>query len=1156
MKKHLRIMAFIVVMASVMCLSLTVNVSASTSICKNVWLDGATEYNGNYYRMIPIYSDWHFAKEYCELIGGHLATVTSEGENNFVFSLVRGVSNTWLGATDEETEGVWKWVTGESFDYKNWKNGEPNNSQNIEHYLHIYPDNEQWNDTTLSGIDPYMVCEWEKEYIAEARNIRVDVDTDFCNQLLLYDGHVYKAYTQAVTWHDAKKLCENAGGHLATIKDSSENTVVLSYANQIYRTSYYLGATDEEGRWKWVTDEPFNYTCWARNQPSGYYQHYLQGCYPIGYLTWDDLENAYRYYICEWEDLSVVGAQYIGGKLHSSNWDADMSQHWHECHVCENVKIISDHKYDENGICVVCKHRNGTKRGFLDEDGVTRYYYKDNEYATRWFNINNKWYYFGASDGAMFIGDSLKISGKTYLFTEDHSALEGFVDTEDGTMFYKQGYPCTGWQDTDGDGVNDAYFYATTSLQCKESRKIGAFYYEYDETTGKLSKYTGFLDTESGLKYYKDGTQVYGWIKPDGTILNGQASVTIKDAYYFAFGDGKDFIQVTEREKTIGGIVREFNEDHTVKAYTGWYTNKTTEAKNYYVDGAIVDGWQEIDGNTYYFSRSITDTRGYGDMVTGWLRIGGKLYRFLTTGALFEGETLKVAGVSYYFNDDHSVFTGLRAEEGGVRFYNAEGVYVTGWADTDGDGARESYFYLSNGYKCQKSGEYPDVNGVKRFYVYNEETDRLTICDGFYNDGVGTKFYIKGIQYTGWVSASGNIVENPGVKTKNAYYFTIGNGIDHYMFVGDSLTYGGIVREFDENHLLKTYTGWMNNPTTGARNYYVNGEKITGWQELDGNTYYFARSAGDSYGDMSTGWMRIGGKLYRFLTTGALFKGELLNIGGTVYYFNADNSVFTGLREEEGGVRFYNSDGVYVTGWADTDGDGARESYFYLSNGYKCRKSGEYPDVNGTKRFYIYNEETDRLTICEGFYNDGVGTKFYVKGVQYTGWVSASGNIIDNPGVKTQNAYYFAINDGVNYYMFEGSERTVGGIVREFDENHLVKAYTGWMNNTVTGNPNYYIKGEIQSGWMLTDEGAYVYLSRSNKLNEGIAYGDVLTGWQKIGGKVYYFRGINSTPMAALITDAEKDLTYNGVRKTYHINQIPSGDEMLPSDYYIVDAPF
>jgi len=35
--------------------------------------------------------------------------------------------NVWLGATDLEQEGEWRWVTGEVIDYGYFSEGEPNN---------------------------------------------------------------------------------------------------------------------------------------------------------------------------------------------------------------------------------------------------------------------------------------------------------------------------------------------------------------------------------------------------------------------------------------------------------------------------------------------------------------------------------------------------------------------------------------------------------------------------------------------------------------------------------------------------------------------------------------------------------------------------------------------------------------------------------------------------------------------------------------------------------------------------------------------------------------------------------------------------------------------------------------------------------------------
>ena len=79
--------------------------------------------------------------------GGYLATITSLDENNDVDEIA--TSNEWLGATDRELEGTWKWLTGENWTYSNWNPNEPNNSGN-EDGLHFYS-NGKWNDIPLTN---------------------------------------------------------------------------------------------------------------------------------------------------------------------------------------------------------------------------------------------------------------------------------------------------------------------------------------------------------------------------------------------------------------------------------------------------------------------------------------------------------------------------------------------------------------------------------------------------------------------------------------------------------------------------------------------------------------------------------------------------------------------------------------------------------------------------------------------------------------------------------------------------------------------------------------------------------------------------------------------------------------------------------------------
>jgi hypothetical protein len=52
-------------------------------------------------------------------VSGYLATITSEAENDFIVERLEG--NGWIGASDAEEEGVWRWVTGPEEGQQFWQ---------------------------------------------------------------------------------------------------------------------------------------------------------------------------------------------------------------------------------------------------------------------------------------------------------------------------------------------------------------------------------------------------------------------------------------------------------------------------------------------------------------------------------------------------------------------------------------------------------------------------------------------------------------------------------------------------------------------------------------------------------------------------------------------------------------------------------------------------------------------------------------------------------------------------------------------------------------------------------------------------------------------------------------------------------------------------
>ncbi len=151
--------------------------------------------NQHYYEFVAdAHKTWDDAKVLAEGriylgLGGYLATVTSEAENTLIASKLGG--DGWFGASDAESEGIWKWVTGpeagqqfwqdstdagtsgENFQgyavngmYNNWVSGEPNNSdgtrggEDVAHYYATGTNAGKWNDfasTNTVSISGYIV---------------------------------------------------------------------------------------------------------------------------------------------------------------------------------------------------------------------------------------------------------------------------------------------------------------------------------------------------------------------------------------------------------------------------------------------------------------------------------------------------------------------------------------------------------------------------------------------------------------------------------------------------------------------------------------------------------------------------------------------------------------------------------------------------------------------------------------------------------------------------------------------------------------------------------------------------------------------------------------------------------------------------------------
>jgi len=133
--------------------------NTSISISITVILNDGVMFRGHFYKVISQEMSWHDVKTYAESLGAHLVTINNDPENRFVCDLVTdsGITDRfWIGLTDEELEGDFRWGTDEPLAYTNWDVTEPNNLINEDH-VEVMPNNRLWNDVFSGGARPFVL---------------------------------------------------------------------------------------------------------------------------------------------------------------------------------------------------------------------------------------------------------------------------------------------------------------------------------------------------------------------------------------------------------------------------------------------------------------------------------------------------------------------------------------------------------------------------------------------------------------------------------------------------------------------------------------------------------------------------------------------------------------------------------------------------------------------------------------------------------------------------------------------------------------------------------------------------------------------------------------------------------------------------------------
>ena len=940
--------------------------------------------------------------------------------------------------------------------------------------------------------------EYNRDGILTRSKIRSIVYGDESSDI--YTESKYNAYTQQKTYEFTSQQRTDSKGNTfytsETTYNNDDGTLRRrsTYDNDETKTYYnkdnkVVAVMDKDGTWKDGTGKVI-----GRNE-------YKDGDYQDTYVSFKSRTGEIDSYTIDTyisKDKTYEKKQYDGnGKLIYQSKSI--------------TKADGSYEHYENGKLIWTE--NGNEREYYDFKGNLSGSWKynpetgegtDYDYAGRKTRMEGDGY-----------GEEYDKDGKVVRSWKTADGKTSYYDAKD-QLLYSEGYDKDGAKVYYGkDGKEFARVYST--FEEKDDVNIwtreriygdeygeGGYseYWDPENNSGTMEKVVSKNESEEKDGFYTE-TYTYDYTKWD--VVNGQkqnevtrkeVSSTESDDEHYQSRTYKDDVLTYSydvEKNEYGDSVK------TTSRYYDLYTGKQTSAYKW-IESGIPDDPMSYRKN--YDKYDNLQTYAEIDDTDDWFWTKSYYANGNKAGESWEDQLDydEEYSIRYYRNGVPSYEWEKKDENIKEAGYNRDGTYnyrretvdgITNTINYDNHGTITGYKWNEKNEDGYYSYEYWDAS--KLIYTYTSEN----LADGWTEttaDPDGNKLVWKNGEYTltlvnnatsGWQNAVGEwfYLEN-GKPVKNDWRQLDGNW---YYFNYEGAMVNGIKSEKTKDGNVRTYAiskdgtlstgGWTEIYDGGWAYADQNGEVLTGWQQIDGNWYYF-----------DDGWI----------------------FNKTEYKADANWSQSSWKGEMvTGAARIWNSD------WTD------KHTYFFNEDGTWDNSPGwKTAELNGEVEYHYYDENRSEVTGWKQI--DGEWYYFNEDGVLKNGWV---GNYFLDPAKDGAMATGWAQEVYEDWYYLNEDGTMKTGWLEDGGSWYYLKdsgamASGEWITS---GDSKYFMteSGTMASGWA-KDKDDWYYLDPDS--------GAMATGWVQSGDSWYYM----DPETGAMVSDGEVEV--NGTTYKFDAN--------------------